>query len=473
MENYRNEKNIKFISTNNAVYVPALAGTGKTTLLVDISLFFKEKKILYTALNDSIVQDAKSRFPENVVCKTIHSVAYEKVGKYYNKKLSYSFDVNQIIKYLLISNNQNKFFIANEVINKINEFCYSEYNNINDIIGFDFSSKFVKKEKLKIYLNVIWNKLIDKENNLKITHDVYLKLFQIQNGFTPLLDFDIILLDEAQDTNNCIKKIILDQHLHYNKKVIITGDPNQYIYGFRGSINLFEEIIYYPEFKKITLTQTYRFGKNIAKIANNVLDIIKYEDKLIGNKTIIDGINTVDKKQQYTIINRTNSGLLGNLLKFGKDKKIFISSKKALNFNLIMDIYFLKNNPKLIVSSNIKKFKTFENFKRFSNENNDIEYISLINIIDTYKSDIIENIKQVNKNITKKITEAEIILTTVHNAKGLEFNQVMLANDFYSPFNKNKEIKDNINIEEMYVLYTAITRAKNALNLNSICENLK
>ena len=39
-------------------------------------------------------------------------------------------------------------------------------------------------------------------------HDGYLKLFQLQN---PILDYDIILLDEVQDTTECMLQIIKKQ----------------------------------------------------------------------------------------------------------------------------------------------------------------------------------------------------------------------------------------------------------------------
>jgi len=68
-------------------------------------------------------------------------------------------------------------------------------------------------------------------------HDGYLKLYQLSN---PVLQYDCILLDEAQDINPVTGEIIFSQSRAFNfysKKtsIILVGDSHQQIYSFRGA----------------------------------------------------------------------------------------------------------------------------------------------------------------------------------------------------------------------------------------------
>lgn len=56
--------------------INAFAGTGKTSTLVGRAEARKKEKILYIAFNRSMAEDASKRFPENVVCKSSHSLAF-------------------------------------------------------------------------------------------------------------------------------------------------------------------------------------------------------------------------------------------------------------------------------------------------------------------------------------------------------------------------------------------------------------
>ena len=60
--------------------IQALAGTGKTTTLKLLAEALFEKRGTYIAFNKAIVEEAESKFPSNVKCRTAHSLAYGQVG---------------------------------------------------------------------------------------------------------------------------------------------------------------------------------------------------------------------------------------------------------------------------------------------------------------------------------------------------------------------------------------------------------
>ncbi|MDO8945174.1 MAG: 3'-5' exonuclease, partial [Desulfobacterales bacterium] len=60
-----------------------------------------------------------------------------------------------------------------------------------------------------------------------------------------------------------------------------------------------------------------------------------------------------------------------------------------------------------------------------------------------------------------------IFFSTAHKAKGLEFEQVWLADDFMRFFENGCELRpDQVDQEEVNILYVALTRARAAIRLS-------
>ena len=84
--------------------------------------------------------------------------------------------------------------------------------------------------------------------------------------------FEYILVDEYQDTNNSQYELVC---LLANEKqnVCVVGDDDQSIYSFRGAninnILNFEEN--YSDTKRVTLDENYRSTSNILNAANAVI----------------------------------------------------------------------------------------------------------------------------------------------------------------------------------------------------------
>ena len=91
--------------------IQAFAGAAKTSTCVMIAKAVKKPSI-YIAFNKSIATEAASRFPFHVDCRTLHSLAYEKIIKPNYKlknKLQGWFNKNDInIGYLESSSDANK-----------------------------------------------------------------------------------------------------------------------------------------------------------------------------------------------------------------------------------------------------------------------------------------------------------------------------------------------------------------------------
>ena len=71
----------------DTLVVKSGAGTGKTSTLVEYAKENPNSSMLFLAFNKAIRDDAASKFPSNVQCRTTHSIAYAKYGAGLRHKL--------------------------------------------------------------------------------------------------------------------------------------------------------------------------------------------------------------------------------------------------------------------------------------------------------------------------------------------------------------------------------------------------
>lgn len=133
--------------------------------------------------------------------------------------------------------------------------------------------------------------LVNLVNILKIPHIKQ----QINNRFVD------ILVDEYQDINYLQYKII--KGLNGDKNTLFAvGDPNQSIFGWRGSdiryINDFQ-IQFYPALHRY-ITRNYRSDANILKLAEDAINNnYKYSDDFEENKVIITPMKKAVNKPKF------------------------------------------------------------------------------------------------------------------------------------------------------------------------------
>jgi len=97
---------------------------------------------------------------------------------------------------------------------------------------------------------------------LNVTHSVYQKYTQLSGAI--LLSkqgktFNVFLVDEAQDLNECQCAIIHRQY-QQGSTITLVGDPAQSIYQFRGACRQFER---WEVDAEETLTLSFRFGRQV------------------------------------------------------------------------------------------------------------------------------------------------------------------------------------------------------------------
>jgi len=224
---------------NEMVYaIKAVAGSGKTTILLDIAKSNPRKKILYLAFNRAIVTDIRRR--KHKVAKNIQPYTFDALMRRLYIKNNPGIECNitdlrpvtfgDIRGYEWFA--KKSFKMKQDLINIYNGFCKNTlYNDIALYIKkfYPTVSEFSSKTLIKL-----WN---DTKQNRIITFNSIRKMALIHGWFKTIdAEFDLIFIDEAQDFDKIMLKMLLEQ---CKLPKIFVGDPKQAIYKWRGAINSF------------------------------------------------------------------------------------------------------------------------------------------------------------------------------------------------------------------------------------------
>lgn len=442
--------------------VDAFAGSGKTSTLVEYARARPRARILYLAFNKSVATDARERFPDNVDCRTTHSLAYSVEGRKYSGKLGNprAYEVAQECR---CNPRRSKAILATLSA----WLCSSDEKIGISHVDPDSVEDDVDAAAIVDQARVVWSKMLDVRSAMKMPHDGYLKLWALSK---PYLRYDIILLDEAQDTNPLTLDLVLAQRDHAT--LVLVGDRHQGIYGFRKALNAMELV---DADERIALTQSFRFGQAIAHVATMLLQSFKDEKQMVKGRDDIQVRWNVDRGRHYAVIGRTNAGLFETAAtevgSHPERRLHFVGGFESYLFGKVLDAYYLwADERSRIKDDSIARFPRWVDFQKYGEEAGDSEVKALVKVVETYGSQIPTLYAAMKEADTPIAERADLTLTTAHKAKGLEWEQVYLTDDFIEV----NELSDEFDPEEINLLYVAATRAVQAVRLpGSLCDWLK
>ncbi len=102
----------------------------------------------------------------------------------------------------------------------------------------------------------------------KLSHSAYYKEvynIALKEKIDLFKDFDAIIVDEAQDMDKVFKRLIELS----NKPTMVIGDRSQSIYGWRGAVNMMEEVGLNNDVH--SLSYSFRYDNDIAQLSNLLL----------------------------------------------------------------------------------------------------------------------------------------------------------------------------------------------------------
>ncbi|HEX5153197.1 MAG TPA: UvrD-helicase domain-containing protein [Parafilimonas sp.] len=471
------------INSTGDIKINAVAGSGKTTTIIEYAASRpKHSKILYLAFNKSVKLEAAKKFAEkglnNVKVETAHSLAYKHIvfaNGYNVRKQEYR--TNEIAELLNLKGNGEKhteYIIANHINKFIAYYCNSNKPRIQDLNYLDT----ISDSKARTFVSTFYDYIayqtrlllsrMDK-GEIEVTHDFYLKKFQLSN---PKLHYDYILFDEAQDASAAMLDIFLKQ----KATKVIVGDTHQQIYSWRYAVNSLEK----AEFKTYQLSISFRFNQDIANLAMRVLD---YKEHLNHKPEIqITGNGSGKESKTKAVLARTNLGLLLKAIEYVTEKRKVKHIYFEGNINSytyadegasLYDVLNLYNGKHSFIKDKlIAAMKDIDELEDYIDKTEDVQLGMMVEIVKEYGNkipDIIKAIKEKHVEGDDK-EKAEMIFSTVHRCKGMEYDAVQLVNDFITEEKLEQLLKDKEKTittaklnEEINLLYVAVTRTKNAI----------
>jgi F-box protein, helicase, 18 len=468
------------IRSNGNIKINAVAGSGKTTTIIEYAKARpKNSKILYLAFNRSVKLEAMKKFAakslDNVKVETAHSLAYKHiVFKHGYKVRSQGYKTYELVDLLNLQKGDDlvEFVIANHILKFIAYFCNSDKRRVQELDYLDVVTDYEAKRFVRSFYSYIESQTrrfltkMDKRE-IEITHDFYLKKFQLSNTRLP---YDYILFDEGQDASPAM----LDVFFRQNATKVIVGDTHQQIYGWRHAVNSLEQ----AEFRTYYLSKSFRFSQEIANLAMGVL---KWKNHLGDFSSIpIEGKGEPASIHSKAVLARTNLGLLVKAIEYVKEKKnirhIYFegninSYTYAEDGTSLYDVLNLFNNKRRLIRDQlIRQMKDLEELENYVEKTEDMQLGMMVEIVKEYQNEIPGLIKKIKELHVEDKEQAEMIFSTVHRCKGMEYDAIQIVNDFITE-EKLEEIKNELNEginkpklnEEINLLYVAVTRTKNTI----------
>ena len=302
----------------------------------------------------------------------------------------------------------------------------------------------------------------------------------------------VLVIDEAQDMSideySFIKALITNNE---EMRVIAVGDDDQNIFEFRGSDSKYMFKLLNEEGSRLyEMTENYRSSQNVVNYANSFIKNINNRMKntpIIPIRNYSGCVEVVHHESEYMyqpiveniiqnkrygnscVLTQTNEEaviMVALLRKYGIRGKLIQSMDGFSFWNLAEIRYFLKclnkGNKVPIIPQQLWDEAKLATFAMYAKSNSlcyvkrCIELFEQINKV-KYYSDFREFIYESSVEDFCDISDADVVVSTIHKAKGREFDDVyMLLSDYYS--------KDDNLIRRFYV---GMTRAKNRLFIHT------
>jgi hypothetical protein len=461
-------------ATGADLVIEAGAGTGKTSTLKLLAAGRPNGRGLYLAYNKAIQVDAQRSFPRNVTCKTIHALAFQtaarpflNAGRQLNgarvpaAQAARILGINEPIQVATGKAPLAPQQTARLALATVKRFCRSADAEITrwhvpPVPGLTEHPAIWRAlaEAVVPFARKAWQDLTALTGGrLRFEHDIYLKLYQLSG---PVLDYDYILVDEAQDLNPTVKAIV-DNQTHLQR--ILVGDRSQAINGWNGAIDAMEHF----DGKRLYLSESFRFGPAIAAEANKWLDILGADLRLTGSGPADSRLGTLDFPD--AVLCRTNGTALAEVIAataagrrvalVGGGDEIERLARAALDLQTGRGT----EHPELMAFTSWNEVVEYA-----SDDESGSDLKTLVKIVEDHGA---EDLIRLVKGLTDE-RYAQVTVSTSHKSKGREWNSVRVAGDFREPKATEQNPDPVLSREDAMLAYVTVTRAKLILDRDGL-----
>lgn len=448
---------IEAFATGDSMLIEAGAGTGKTSTLRMVAES-TDRMGTYVVYNKAAQLDAKASYPGNVDCRTAHSLAFGgmmrmKDGKQITTRAHKRESVpsKTLIRPLGIPAGYEggeqfipDWVIASTAVATVRRYIQSADDEITAYHvpmqdGIEDQDDF--KAFILPFAKKVWEDNQKPNGFTKVTPDHYLKMWALSR---PSIKGEFLMLDEAQDTNAVLLKIIMDQ----TQQKVVVGDRCQQLYAWRGAINAMTS---FEATHNLCLSQSFRFGQAIAENANKFLDLLRAPLRLVGFDKIDSKIAEAPLTDPDAILCRTNATVIQHAMTHqARGKRVAIVGGTAEIEMFTKGAQDLQQGRRAGCAE-LAAFSSWSQVQAYAGSDEGADMRVMVKLIDNYG---VGDILLVCANSVSE-NSADIIVTTAHKSKGREWNHVKIAEDFEPPKEGNEPSH-----ADLCLAYVAVTRAK-------------
>lgn len=411
---YRNYIQERHKFKTKSVAIKAVAGSGKTTTLLQLAKRFKREKrtnplwtnksILYVAFNKQLVDDIKHKLRKHELATTLVPLTFDALIKRvaemrFREKNAHFHLTGSLTPQSLTE--QYRWFVGKPyalkkcIIKEFAKFCQDP--TAHQPVG---SNKWVKQ---------LWE---DTTNGSFLTFDGLRKRAHLEHWLRDYLDakYGLIFVDEAQDFDSIMLDIL--KHDAKAPKVFV-GDPRQQIYEWRGTINAFNNL---PESTlMLEFYKTFRMGEpatsDIATLTQTPM-ISGIPDVC----TVLHSPNdTTPLPEKYTYLFRSWKGLLTT------------SQKLANTLPSHVKFWVYDYDKQMANIERLHERLTSYGPTKISTDEYEDDLPSFLMKLSSHELQAMRDAIESRRVFVK--TQAHIQLYTIHSFKGMEADVVRVCGD--------------------------------------------
>jgi len=457
--------------TGNAV-VQARAGTGKTTTIKQAFTFVPSHitKLLYAVFNKKNQIEAEEKISDKrVEIKTLHSLGFFYITQVWpGVKPDASVEAARIEavspnipEEVLGCVERIVGFAKNLLLNPTVEQLIDIANDrgIFSAAEAEADGGWTVAKLAKVAFDAL-EAAKERDNEGRISFNDMVWLPVVKNWVFPR--FGLVVVDESQDMNLPQLEMAI-RSCEPGGRICIVGDDRQAIYAFRGAaqngMRMMQERL---SARVFGLTTTYRCPKAVVAIAAEI--VTDYKAAPSAPEGLVDEVVSVLEHARIgdAILSRLNAPLMSaclNLLRRGTPARIEGRDIGAQLVGMVRKLR-AKSVPDFI--RKLEAWGTKQRARFGATKNAEAKIAQVNDQVDTLMavSEGARNVAEIESKIyslfqdTDSNAKPSVVLSSVHKAKGLEWNRVFILT---ATFKKNK------GDEEQNIYYVAVTRAKKHL----------
>ncbi len=293
----------------------------------------------------------------------------------------------------------------------------------------------------------LWERMLDPSDRAPLGHDGYFKRWSLNN---PEIPGSFILMDEAQDTNPAMLAALRNQ----DSQIVYVGDRYQQIYEWRGAVNAMDSV---TTRHRCFLTQSFRFGNAIADAATLLLRALGEEQRLTGTTSVASKLGC---GQPNAVLCRTNAGVIDHVIQaFAAGLTPCVVGGTVER--LLQGVSRIKSDQ----PTDVPEFFGFQNWHevvQFSESEEGQHIKTFVRLVERHGEN---KLRSYLSRVAQRERDASLIVSTAHKAKGREWDNVVVVDDFTVVKKDDDGQEIGFDEEELRLLYVALTRGRLAVQI--------